>query len=75
VPGVVDAEERFAANVARLRRERGLTQEQLGQRCGLGLSYISKIEAGDRSPGVRITAKLAKGLGVEVGALFEGVES
>ena len=70
----MDADAQFAANVRRLRDERGLTQEQLGERSGLDFSYIAKIENELRSPGVKIIAKLAKGLGVDPGQLFENVE-
>lgn len=70
----MEADAQFAANVRRLRAERGLTQEQLGERSGIGFSYVAKIENEERSPGVKIIAKLAHGLGVDPGELFNGVE-
>lgn len=57
---------RLAANVRRLRSERGLTQEQVANAAGLSLSDVGRIERGERDPGVRVLAKLARGLGVEV---------
>lgn len=63
----------FAQNVQRLRAERELTREQLAERSGLLLSYIAKLERGERQPGVLVIAKLAHGLGVDPGELFAGV--
>ena len=57
---------RLAANVRRLRAERGLTQEQVANAAGLSLSDVGRIERGERDPGVRVLSKLAAGLGVEV---------
>jgi transcriptional regulator with XRE-family HTH domain len=64
----------FAANVRRLRKERGLTQEKLAQEAGLVLSDIARIETLRRDPGVKVVAKLAHGLGCPTSALFEGVK-
>ncbi len=64
----------FAANVRRLRLERELTQEALAQRAGLNPTDIRRIEATRRDPGVKVTAKLARGLGVSTSELFHGVE-
>ena len=35
---------RIGANVQRLRKARGYTQEELGNRCGFNKGYISKVE-------------------------------
>jgi transcriptional regulator with XRE-family HTH domain len=64
----------FAANVRRLRKEQGLTQEKLAQEAGLVLSDIARIETLRRDPGVKVVAKLAHGLGCPTSALFEGVK-
>ncbi len=64
----------FAANVRRLREERGWTQEQLAEAADLHLDHISKIENRHREPRVRTISKLAKGLGVSAGPLFEEID-
>jgi transcriptional regulator with XRE-family HTH domain len=64
----------FAANVRRLRHERGLTQERLAELADLHLTDIARIETRRRDPGVKIVAKIAHGLGVPASALLEGVE-
>jgi transcriptional regulator with XRE-family HTH domain len=65
----------FAANVRRLRRERGLTQERLAELADLHMTDIARIETQRRDPGVKIVAKIAMGLDVETSALFEGVQA
>ncbi len=64
----------FAANLRRLRRERGLTQEQLAERSGLDLASVGRIERAVRDPGVRTVARLAQGLGVRPADLLDGME-
>ncbi len=67
--------EAFAANVKRLRKEQGLTQERLAEQADLHLTDIARIETLRRDPGVKVVAKLAHGLGCPTSALFEGVEA
>jgi transcriptional regulator with XRE-family HTH domain len=64
----------FAANVRRLRHERGLTQERLAELADLHLTDIARIETRRRDPGVKIVAKIARGLGVPASELLQGVE-
>ena len=66
--------DQFAENVRGLRERRGMTQEQLAEASGLHLNTISKLENKHREPKVAAIAKLAKGLGVPLGPLFDGVE-
>ncbi len=63
----------FAANVRRLRQERGLTQERLAEQAGLHMTDIARIETQGRDPGVRVVVKLAHGLGVPASELLRGV--
>ena len=67
--------EAFAANVRRLRVERGLTQERLAEQAGLHMTDIARIETLRRDPGVKVIVKIAKGLGVEAAELFSGVRA
>jgi transcriptional regulator with XRE-family HTH domain len=64
----------FAANVIRLREDRGWTQEQLADACELHLDHVGKIENCRREPKVTTISKLAKGFGVTAGPLFEGLD-
>lgn len=51
-------------NAARLRREAGLTQEQLAEKCGLSQQYLSGLERGRRNPTIVTIYELANALGV-----------
>lgn len=52
------------ANFARLRRERGLTQEQAAELSEHSQQYISDLEQGRRNPTVVTLYELARALGV-----------
>lgn len=45
-------------NVRKRREVRELTQEKLAEKSGLDPTYISDIERGQRSPGIKNVAKL-----------------
>ena len=70
-----DVERRFGDAVREIRREAGLTQEQLADRSGLHVTYIAGIETGRRNPSVRSIVALAEGLGVDAWHLLERSES
>ena len=53
-------------NVSDLRKEKGLTQEQLAERSGLDSTYISGIERGVRNPSFKSLVSLAIGFGISV---------
>lgn len=50
-------------NVRRLRREKGLTQEQLAFEADLDLTYVGGIERGKRNPSLLVMARIAAALG------------
>lgn len=62
-----------AANVARLRTERDISQEQLAQRSGISRITLGKIERGDVVPRSETLADLARGLRVSVDELVTPV--
>ena len=57
--------------VRALREQNNLTQEQLALMNGVGRSYLAKVEAGSRNATVDFMEKIALGLGVTLGQLFE----
>lgn len=63
----------FAANLRRLRLQRGLSQERLAHSADLNMTHVAKIERSEREPGVRTVSKLAKALDVSVAELFDGL--
>lgn len=51
-------------NFARLRREKGLTQEEVEVRSGFSQQYLSDLERGRRNPTIITLYELALALGV-----------
>lgn len=60
----MDMRKLVGRNAARIRRERGLTQEQLAERCGLSQQYLSGLERGRRNPTIVTIYEIAAALGV-----------
>jgi transcriptional regulator with XRE-family HTH domain len=57
-------------NLRRLRKEREMTQEEVGHRSGVHPTEVSRIEAGKRDPQVSTVERLAKALGVSASDLL-----
>ena len=62
----MDVRVRIGLNVQALRRAKGLTQEELGDRATIHQTYLSGIEQGRRNPSVVVLQRLAKGLGADI---------
>ena len=60
----MDMRKLVGRNFARLRRDRGLTQEQVEERSGFSQQYLSSLERGRRNPTVITLYELARALGV-----------
>lgn len=60
----MDMRQLVGRNFARLRREKGLTQEDVAARSGFSQQYISSLERGRRNPTVITLYELAQALGV-----------
>ncbi len=54
-----------------IRKERKLTQEELGNLCGLSYKFISDVERGKQNPSLDSITSIAKGLNVQLSALFD----
>lgn len=60
-------------NIAALRKEKGWTQAQLGERLGVSNQAISKWEQGVNLPDVMLLPIIAKVFGVTIDRLFEEI--
>jgi len=67
----VDVRQRLAANLRRLRTERGWSQEEFADRAGIHRTYVSDLERGARNPTITIVERLARGLKVKTGSLLD----
>ncbi len=66
----MDARERVAVNIRRLRVGRGVSQEAFAVDAGVDRTYMSRIERRLENPTVTVLEKIAAALGVEIAALF-----
>lgn len=62
----------LAANIRRIRRERGLTQREVAYIAGMSVSAYRNLEAGRvAKPKPEVLRRLAKGFGVKLRDLLE----
>ena len=66
-------QQRFAANLRRVRNKAGVSQEELAQRCGLHRTEVSLLERAGREPRLGTIVKLAGALGTTPAVLCEGI--
>ncbi|MGX2951265.1 helix-turn-helix domain-containing protein [Ursidibacter sp. B-7004-1] len=64
----------FGIAVRRLRKERNLSQENLGFEADLQRIYISKLELGQQQPSITTIFKIANGLGCSASELISQTE-
>lgn len=69
----VDASEQFAKNLRAARERAGLSQEQLGARCDLHPTEISRLERSRRDPRLKTIVRLARGLDIGADRLLRGI--
>lgn len=70
----MDPRKQLGDNVRRLRRERGLSQEELAFEAELHRTYISGIERGIRNPTITIVVKIARALRANADQLLKGMK-
>ncbi len=58
--------ELLGLRIKALRKSRKLTQQQLGEECGINYKHLGAIERGQENPSLSILARIAEGLGVEI---------
>lgn len=64
----------FGRALRELRKEKGLTQEQLGFESDLQRIYVSKLELGQQQPSLTTIFKLANGLSCSATELIRHTE-
>lgn len=66
-----EANIQFGARLAKIRKEKGFTQEQLAFLCDFDRTYIGYVERGEKSPTINTIVKLAKGLKISLKDFFD----
>ena len=64
----------MASRIRELRRERGLTLQEVAEIAGFSKGLLSKIETGSVSPPIATLSKLADALDLPIGEFFDGQE-
>lgn len=62
---------KVGAEVRRLRKSQGLSQEILAKSAGLSQSYVGRIETGDKIPALPALDRVAEALGVTTADLLQ----
>ncbi len=58
--------ERIGRRITALRKQRGMTQEQLAERCGLQRTHIARIETGRYAANLETIQAIAEAMDMEV---------
>jgi transcriptional regulator with XRE-family HTH domain len=67
---MVDLRKKFGKRLRTLRRQAGLTQEQLAEAAQISVDFLSLVERGINAPSFENLEKLAKAIGVPIRELF-----
>ena len=61
---------RLGKEIARIRKERDLSQDDLVVNCNIDRSYLAEIEEGKTNPSLKVLCKIANGLNIQLYQLF-----
>lgn len=67
----MDVRVRVSRNIQRLRREKGLSQEDVAHAADVHQTYLSGVEGGKRNPSIDVLGRIAKALDVDISELFQ----
>lgn len=61
---------RLARKIQKIRKSKGITQEQLAEKVGVSTTWIGYVETAYRIPNLKMIYKIARALGVKVKDIF-----
>lgn len=67
---VLTKNQKLGKQIKRLRKQRGLTQEELAEKAGKSVTWIAYIENGYKKPNLALLYKIARILGAKTKDLF-----
>lgn len=70
-PSLPDARDRVAANIRRLRKAKGLSQEQLAEVAQFHRTYVSQLERCVTNISIDGLERLAQAMGVDITDLLQ----
>lgn len=65
----------FSANMARIRKEKEMSQSLLSETAGFSLSHIGSLERNQRDPSLHTVEVIARSLGVDPLAMLTNRET
>lgn len=65
----------FAVALRDARKAAGLTQEELADRAGLSVRFVSLLETGARQPSLSALSALSVGLGIAMSEMMRALET
>ncbi len=68
--GLKPAKEKLGKKIQKLRKAKGLTQEEMAEKINISRTHMGHIEQGRKAPSLKVMNKMAKLLGVKVQDLF-----
>ncbi len=68
--GQKQTKERLGKRIQKLRKNMGLSQEELAEKIHISRTHMGHIEQGRKSPSLKVMTKLAKALRVNMSDLF-----
>jgi transcriptional regulator with XRE-family HTH domain len=63
--------ETVAMNLQKLRRAKGMSQEELAARADINRNYVGMLERNEHAPTIEMLEKLALGLDVDLADFFQ----
>jgi len=63
-------QQRVSKNIQRIRREKGLSQEEVAHLAEIHQTYLSGVETGKRNPSILVVERIAKALSVDISEIF-----
>jgi len=64
---------RLGEKLSKIRKLKELSQDELSYFSDVDRTYIAKIENGKANPSFKVLMKIAKGLGIRLAYLLEGI--
>ncbi|MBM7645602.1 transcriptional regulator with XRE-family HTH domain [Scopulibacillus daqui] len=61
----------FAENLKNTRKRKGLTLEELAEKCQVSRSMLSQIERDEKQPTIKVASQIAEGLGTTISQLLD----
>lgn len=70
VKKMTEQDYRLGRKIQKIRKEKGLTQEQLAERVKVSTTFIGYVETGYRRPNLKMIYKIARALNIKVKDIF-----